>query len=393
MMIDQGLSSAANFAFALFALRTLDIDSFGAVSYGLLVYSLLLSIQRNVMSEPFLVRASVTPTGFLAATLAQSAVPMLIGALGIGFQGHVATVALFGMVFPVLAYQDAARYVAFRVGRTWHAIASDAVWLVGVGALWVLPIDVLSARAIVLIWALGAGLGLLAQGVLDRNSVWLSFADGRRCGQLLWARGRSYLTDFAIERGMSHLVFLLTIVFGGFAAMGSFHGARTLLGPLNVAFLALPPMRLTALREVGASAVAVRRLALDSVALACAAAALGALLTTMPARWLQLVVGSNVSEIRQLLPAVTAFTVALAITLGPQLGMKVFATGRQLVLTRSTSVLPSIAIAIPWLAMAADGKHAMAAALSLTIGNLLGGVIWWTRFVRVAGPSSLRTML
>lgn len=393
MMIDQALSSAGNFAFALFALRNFDLDIFGAVSYGLLLYTLLLAVQRNILSEPFLVRATAGPAGFLATSVAQGAVPAVVGVLALPLQGHVSTVALFGVVFPVLAHQDAARYVAFRAGRIWHAVASDGTWLVVVGGLWVLPVGALSAQVLVLVWASGAGLGLIVHAFLDRNATRLSFADSRRCQQILWARGRSFLTDFAVERGMSHLVFLLLILFGGFSALGTFNGARTLLGPLNVVFLALPPMRMTTLSREHPGAGPVRRLAIDSAFLALTAALLGTVLFAIRPAWLGVIVGPNVTEVRQVLPAVTLFTIALALAIGAQLGMKVFATGRELVLTRLASVVPSIAIAIPWLATASVGRHAMIAALSLAAGNLVGGALWWHRLFRLSGSPSLRMIL
>jgi O-antigen/teichoic acid export membrane protein len=168
-LVDQGFSSATNFALTLVAARLLGPSGLGVVFVGFTIYLLVLSFQRALITDPLVVvstnlgpedrrsaaRASLTIVlglGLLSGVAMAALAPIMPQPVGRGL-------ALFAPWMVLALIQDLWRTLLFRDGRGAAASLNDGVWLVvmalAVPFAWLTHSD----YVVVATWGVGAAAG------------------------------------------------------------------------------------------------------------------------------------------------------------------------------------------------------------------------------------------
>lgn len=250
-LTDVGLSSGVNFLLGTALARGADPNRFGFYSFLLLGYLLVLYLTRAVVGEGALLLAVDNHDLGRLTSLATST------ALGVGISCMVLAIPLTFFVtgqsrmvtmvvvvtLPLVAIQDACRYLLLAMARHGIAAASDGIWLlVAAAGIIIVPPDELIV--VVLIWAVGGfvatAIALVAIG-WSRPSVglvraWLARIGAGRLGALV--------SDNVITFATSLLFSITTATLLDLATLGMIRKALVVLGPVSVLNNALTVMLL-----------------------------------------------------------------------------------------------------------------------------------------------------
>lgn len=234
LLIDQGLSSASNFAIAAAAGRTLDADGFGRFAIVLLAISIVVNLGRAVWHEPDLVDTNDADRRALPGPG-----PVAIGCLTL--VGVTAALALHtsrwgssallvaGLALVVAVANDRARYRAIAAGASTLLLVADGLWLAVVLFALSGVLHLETPAALLHLWLLGAAFGtfvLVAPSHrLRSRSADAPIATGRRL---------ALLADFTLFAGMTQLGGLLLAVFLPFDEIATLRGAIVIFGPVGV---------------------------------------------------------------------------------------------------------------------------------------------------------------
>jgi hypothetical protein len=252
LLVDQGLSSASNFAVAAAAGHVLAADGFGRFALLLLAISTVVNLARAVWHEPDLAdsgrRGDIPGPG--RAALAALTVLAVAGAdatrLGAGRLDEVGdrtdepTVALVLAALAVVTVvaNDRARYRAMTQGRTGSLLIADGAWLVVVvmGLAGVVPLR--SASDLLVLWLTGAALASVVLNLPDLDASRFT-ADGHNDSGTTppgWLQGRrlAILVDFLLFAGMTQVGGLVLGGFLPFEETASLRGAIIVFGPVGV---------------------------------------------------------------------------------------------------------------------------------------------------------------
>ncbi len=254
-VVDQIVSSGANFLAMVMAARALSTSDFGAFALVMLTYNVAIGIVRALCSEAILVRpgevaggparalavrrrrGGASNTGLMigsAVMLGLVAVPLLgiAGALASG--GLRQSLWVLAVAIPGLLLQDALRFVAFAQRRPADALLSDVAWLIGMVATFGLLtfVEDPSAAHVIACWSAPSLIGALV--VLPRLDV-----DPYPEPKLLWVRRNRdlslrYLLDYLSGQGSGQLAVYSVAVVSGVAAVASIRGSQTLFGAVAV---------------------------------------------------------------------------------------------------------------------------------------------------------------
>jgi O-antigen/teichoic acid export membrane protein len=243
---DQAMSSLTNFLLAIYVARTLGVGQFGAFSLAYVTYGLAINASRGLSVEPLLVRFSGTALGtWRRAAAGCTGTALLVGVVAgacalaagslIGGATGLAFVAL-GLTMPGLLLQDSFRYSFFAVGRGYHALINDTVWV----ALLVPSLAVLKLSGhanvfwFVLAWGGAASVAAAIAPMQGRflphltgAAEWLSRHRDLGIRYLVENTG-SNAADTLRGYSVSYLL--------GLAAVGYIQAANTLMGPFKIIF-------------------------------------------------------------------------------------------------------------------------------------------------------------
>ena len=269
LLIDQGRSSASNFAIVAAAGRTLDADGFGRFAIVLLAISIVVNLGRAVWHEPDLVDANDAKRRALAGpgrlAISCSTVVAVAAALGLQMsRWSSSTLLVAGLALVVAVANDRARYRAITAGASTVLLAAEGVWL-SVALLALSGVPALGTPAALLqLWLLGAAVGTFVlvapRRRLGRGAADTSIAIGRRL---------ALLADFVLFAGMTQLGGLLLAVFLPFDEIATLRGAIVIFGPVGVATGAIATWIFASLAgEQAAEPAAVRRIARASAMVA-----------------------------------------------------------------------------------------------------------------------------
>ena len=348
-IVDQLLSSIANFGLTIAVARAVDEHVGGAFTYAFLIFSLLLGLMHAISTDPLVIRFSAVGGGARDQAIRQAAgstvllgvlAGLLCAAAGLLISGDLGlALALLGVVLPGHFLQDGWRRAAFAAGEPRKAATSDAarlaVQFVAIGLCVLTGTTDLSWY--MLSWALGVWAGALVgvrQFGLPRS--WR--------GSTAWLRSNAPLSvrlggDFAISMGSFTLTTSLLAVILGLAATGGLRFAQTLLGPIQVLFGAVVSFAIPVLarRLAGGGTRTLRR---PSVLLALGCATLSAgvvgILLLLPDAVGAELLGDSWSTAQEVLLPVGAIQVAQAVLLC--LGMPLKVMGRADLLLRVTAL-------------------------------------------------------
>jgi len=245
--VDQGLSSLSN-ALLLFAVaQTATASQFGVITLLVALVSTVMCFNRGALGTPILLVSNLRPdeirteSGYaLTWSAGSAAASALVLALVGAIAGSLPAALAFGAAVPAVLIQDVLRYSALSCGRPLAAVASDGLWALLMGALYVLNVltNAVPIVVVVLWWGVGglvAGLMLAATtGVRPRwhriLGWWTTY--GR-------ARTRFGCVQALIPVATALFIFTVTLVLGS-AVAGGLRGASTLFGPIAMLISALP---------------------------------------------------------------------------------------------------------------------------------------------------------
>lgn len=384
-VIDQAFSSATNFGIAIVAARTLSPEAFGAFSIALLLYVVALGTSRGLSTEALMIRFSAaTVDEHRAAARAATGTALLVGTAGgvllllaaIPLTGPVrGTVLTLGCFLPLLLLQDAWRFVFFSSGRPAAASANDAVWGITqvatvAGALqvgWSSPAALLGA------WAGAAALAACVGGIQARTLPLPTQA-------VRWWRAHRELAlpsaaEFLGTTGLMQLtIFGLTGVIG-LAGVAALRGAQTLLGPINMALLAVETFAAAeGARTLRHKPGRLRRhLVTQSSALGVVTVGAGLLLWRLPDAYGRALLGETWELARHAMLPYALLLVARAAASGPYAGLKI-------VEAVSVNLRIRVGIGVLTIATGTIGGHLGGltyAALGMAIPSLLAVPVWW----------------
>ena len=384
VMADQAVSSLSNVLVTIIVARVVTQEEFGAFSVALVAYQLATGAVRATVGEPYLSVHS-TDTGVaraaaagdllrasVVASVLASAV-MAVAALAIGGDAASALLAL-AVVFPFLGAQDALRHVAV-VDRPHLALASDGVWLGGVGVLVVAAPPDASAAWFVAAWGI-AGVAALGVALATMEVPWRG--DARR-----WARDHrgmagAFLAETASARAAGQVVQLSLGAIAGLPALGAVRAAQTFYGPLNTLFagiyLALVP---DGARQRDEPARLLRFMVAASAVVTAGAAVWALVGVLLPDTWGTAVFGDTWSEAEDVMVPIGLAVIAGSAATGAFAGLRSLGAARHSLRARLWSLPPEVAFALGGAVLGG----AVGYSYGFAAGNLVMATIWWTTFL------------
>ena len=394
VLLDQILSSASNFLFAILVARSVSAREFGLFAVAFLIYQVTLSTSRALVSEPFVIKFSAAdPQVTREPSKAATGTAMVLGAVGgalllataaVGSGAAGAATIPLAFALPGLFVQDAWRYVFFANRAPAKAAFNDSVWLLAQFGLFAIlaTADRLHLTSLAAAWGgaatVAALVGCLQAGVLPgpaRAASWLR--EHRHLGMGL-------TTDVLVQGAAAQLAMLSIGAAAGLTAVGAVRAALLLFGPPYIVLqggvaLALPEaVRLRERRPDRLLSVAV----VSGLILGFVPALWGAGLVAMPAHFGESLLGESWSAARALVPAVTVLVIGTAILVPAAVGLRALVSIRRLVAT-SVVVAPLGVVLVATGAWVGDARGA---AQGLAAGHWLLGVVLWCQFV-AAGRS------
>lgn len=393
---DQALSSATNFALAIFVARYANREAFGSFAIVIATYFVVVGLGQGLATQPLAVRHSASSAmPFTEAARSATGTALLLGiASGIvcvvagfvlgGFLGP--QLVILGLALPGLLLQDAWRFVFVAGRRPGQAALNDAIWaLIQCVGFTVIefhhPQSPLGPLAV---WGLagcvGAVIGALQAGHLPAL-----------CRSASWLREHHHLaTRFAAEsliiRGSVQLALVSIAAIAGLANAGAVRGAQIVFSPLNLAFqgalfVAVPE---------GVRALRSSRTAFDvivrTISVACAAAAItwGLVIVVVPQAIGQQLLGSTWDTARPLLWLFAVQILAIAITIGPQVGLKAMATASRSLACHCVNA----ALLLAGCCIGAWAAGAAGAAAGIATATALAAVVWWRLLATASHPTA-----
>lgn len=381
---DQALSSATNFALTIFVARSATREEFGSFAIVLATYFVVAGLGQGLATQPLAVRHSASRgVQFAEAAKSATGAAMLVGIVS-GVFCIVASLVLggllglqlviLGLALPGLLLQDAWRFVFVAARRPERAALNDAIWAL-VQCAGFIGFELHHLRSpvgLLAVWGLagsaGAIIGVVQAGYLPslRRSIG-------------WLREHHHLgTRFAAEsliiRGSVQLALVSIAAIAGLAAAGAVRGAQVVFSPLNLTFqgalfVAVPE----GVRALHSSHTAFGAL-VRTISVACVTAAItwGLVLVVVPQVIGRQLLGSTWDAARPLLWLVAVQILAIAITIGPQVGLKAMAAaGRSL-----AGYCLSAALLLAGCCIGAWAGGAQGAAAGIATATALAGVVW-----------------
>lgn len=246
-LLDQLISSAANFLLGVVIARAGGADGLGVFGIAFLVWLAVVGINRALVTEPMTVTGS---TDSRDAQLLEGLLSTLVLGLGaaalLGLSGAVLLVAgvdatalvAIAACIPSLLAHDYCRSTAFRLQRPERALYSDLTLVaVQVGATVALfALGTHGTASLILAWGLGASAGAVLGAALAR--IRPSCRGGMAHLRALWTRSRWFLAEFgtAFPAEQGYLLILPLVL--GTGQFGLYRAGAGLIGPIVVVFIA-----------------------------------------------------------------------------------------------------------------------------------------------------------
>jgi O-antigen/teichoic acid export membrane protein len=390
---DQAVSSLTNFAMLVVAARALDLDEFGALALALAAYAVALGVTRALSGEPLAVcysagsveRAASESRGAVAtAGVAGVACAVVVALVGLVIGGTVGTALLvLALVLPGLVVQDTWRFAFFAMGRARAACLNDTVWLAALVALLVV-LGSGSVAAVLFAWGLAAAVAAIvavaqARFLPDVRAVrsWL-----HRHAHL-WSR---YVAEFLTVTASWQAALLGLGVIAGLAAVGALRAGQVLLGPLNVAFLAVPLVAVPESARLWRAerGTPLRHGAWLGTGLAALALVWGAVVACIPDGLGHDLLGASWDPARSLLVPLVVVMVTMGVNLGFLCALRVLGAAKESLAVRLVSAPLVLVLAI--LGGAIDGANG--AAWGWALAGVLALPLWWRAARRASAPGA-----
>jgi hypothetical protein len=397
---DQVLSSFTNLALTISVARVGTAQEFGSFALVIVTYLVVVGVAQGLVAQPFAVRYAAAGRQARRRAIPQAAGSALL--LGVAGGAACATVGFLlrgslgeqlwalGITLPGLLLQDTWRFLFVAVGRPARAAFNDAVWALmqGVGFALVLTTGTASPPLLIVLWGIGACVGAALGGLQAGQLPSLT-------GLAAWIRANHRLSfRFAAEslviRGSIQLLYVAIGWIAGLAAAGSVRGAQVVFSPLTLAyqailFVAVPE----GVRMIRSSPRSFSRFVL-LISVGGTAIAIGWSLVAfgLPAPAGRQALGSTWETARPLLLPMAVLNAAVALSLGPQVGLRAMAAaGRCL----GTDIFQATFLLLGSSVGAFVGG-AYAAASGMATGTLLAAMIWWLMVLSATSPNLAQPM-
>lgn len=383
MVVDQGVSSLTNFAAAVLVARAVSSRAFGAFSIALLVYMVVVSVARALVSQPLAIGVSARAEqhGEVAAAAGAAIfVGCVAGAAtacgGVVIGGVVGgPLVVTGVLLPALVLQDTWRFALFTMGRPARAVVNDLVWA---GALVLLIVLVLTTAddSVVLLTGAWAGSAAFAAvvGVVQTRVL---PAVGGSIGYLRrhLALGWRFTGEALFSTGGTYATMLVIGPIAGAASVGAIRGGAALFGPFTVVALAVGSGGIAEGSRLLARAPHRVLPVLSAVSGAVVAIAVvwGATLLALPDDWGRALLGDTWPGARELVPPFTVGCAAGGVGTGALLGLRVVAAASDILRLAAFSACVSFAAGVVGAAL----WGAPGGVWGLALGGSIHGIGSW----------------
>lgn len=389
-IMDAGVSSLGNLATNVIAARSLALGEFGTFATTMLIGIILVGVSRSMYGDPLTLMHSADEPAEQRRAFARVIGAALLGALcvapvlvavttgvvvagGGGLPTGLRSGLALTAAAPLLVGQELLRAVSYASGRPQAALFNSLTWtLLLVPGLFLLHVR--TAPALVLLWGLTAGGGLVVGLVLNRlRPVLMS--------PLAWFResrhiSRKLLVDFGLTQITAEFSVVLISMLAGAAQAGLIRKAQIPLTPVIVVGNGIIAMAQPALvrRVASGRRMSVRPMAyqLGGFAAGCSIV-LGILVSLLPTVVMREVVGSNWPEARRLVPVLAVYLGLGA--LGGCQGIALRALGRIGDQVRLRLVLTPVSLALVFLS-ARGGAAWAVVGLALSLAGVTLGCAW-----------------
>lgn len=387
-VIDQFVSSGANFLATLFAARMLTVADFGSLSVAVVTFMFAVNITRALCSEAMLIRPGDTPTERRERTSRACGSAILVGLVGSALfaVGGVLTsgsiskcLFVFAGVLPFLLVQDTLRFAAFARADPGAALLSDSIWAIGQIACFaaIALFATASSPLILLGWTLpgvvAAGVHLSRYGVqLSVRAPWSWIVENRDLSV-------AYALDFLGSQGAGQLGIYVLAGVVGVTAVAGVRGSQTLFGLLNVLYSGTLSVLVPEGKRLAARSMqALHRMCFVSSAVfsTIAAAATGAFLL-MPDEVGEGVLGSTWQPSKELIVPAGLAVAGSGILAGLRAGIRATAGASELLRARVYTT-PGV-VAFPAIGAVAGG--AMGASIGIAV-SVWWNIVWYVRAYR-----------
>lgn len=394
--IDQGLSSATNFALMLITVKSVSVQDFGTFSLVYLVYIMVLPIARSTGTMPYTIRQAKAHSAHVAEATTASvryafALGLVAGGVCLGLAAVAspsarAPFAVLGLCFPLLLVQDAVRGVLFFRSEFLRATVNDGVWAV-IMLIVIVPIVVTGADASAVFFLGAWGVGGAVAGIFGLFQLTLRL---KLVSPLRWLReyadlARPLFLNIVFTILPAQLTYLLMPAVSSVTELGTVRAAYVLFGVLNVVYttasmVSLPyASRLEPARQ--------RRFAAWlSGAMALISFLWGVLIMLLPAAIGRGIIGpawDTTGSVRMIL---AVSLVAEGITIGPTTALAALQMPERMArvryVTAPLTLVVGLALAARW---GANGV-----ALGFAIGYSVTSVMAWMTMPRTAWLSTYR---
>lgn len=388
-VVDQGLSSATNFALSLFAARLLGASGLGTIAIGFSAYLVTLGFQRSLFAEPAVIASSaesdterdrVTRSVVGASIVFACLTAVALAVVGLVVGGRVGRGLLIfaPWVLPALI-QDLWRMLLFRDGRGFAAACTDGVWLAGMlmalPAAWNLRADWAMSGC----WGVGATFGAAVGFFQLRTRTAAPRTAWAWATAEAWPVGRWFAAEGAVYTAASQFVIFFVAGLLGAQAVGGLRSVQVLFAPfalLGPAF-ALPGLPLIT-RALQRSPRAAWKMALKLSTL-LAVLAFGYLLASLVAgeHMLSAILGPDFARYSSLIWPLGTQQVLAATSSGFFILLKAARRGKALLVYRTivslSTVAAVIALTVPFRLLGAAWGVASATA----IGSVILIILCW----------------
>lgn len=310
--IDQAISSASNILFLVLAAHVLTLSAFGVFSIVFGTYTLMVFVERALVSDPLLIhpeegvrRPGAAVGASILVGLGLGAVAALVGGLAwvLGYPQVGHGLVVLGLCLPLLLLQDLGRFIGFATHRPGLAVWLDSVWLV-LAVVGAVVLALVGESALWVFTATWGGAGAVAGLVLL-----LRVPDSSPSAQWLrdyWSYSRQYLGGTLAAQGSALLGTVVAGPLVGTRGLGALRAATLLSRPFGTFQIAAMSATIVQIARADAEAVVRRRLRQIAILVVGVAAVMSVVLLVLPDWAGTLVLGDTWRAAEPLLPPVCA---------------------------------------------------------------------------------------
>lgn len=383
-VLDQIVSSGANFIFIVAVARSVAPSDFGSVALAFEVYLLTVIVTRGVAGDTLIARfsgrgdrdiraaiqassgASLAIALIVAATAAASAflvAPQLRGAL-----------LVLALTLPLLTLQDFIRQCLIVQGRARAAFVNDLAWaILQLPALWVAASLSPTGPALLAAWG-GVGAATAVLGAVQLRVGVLRFRGARS-----WLREQRTLWPYLLGENLlyaagSFVVVLTISATAGLTGVAAFRAAMTIYAPLATLGRGVMSVAVSLLARRRGEPAWIRRAALTlSLVMAPTAFIWGALFAALPREVGEAGFGQTWASAEPLV-FLASFPCAIALfSVGTSCGMRALDAGGHGFGARAA--VSSVALAAFTVGVLAGGVRAAFEVFAWS--TPLQALIWW----------------